>query len=224
MGYYSGAMDPVPAEGTVVLSGDQQIVLSAEDAAQLLTQAGIQIGDNEQVIIGTQGQGPAVSDGTKPTDGQQMIEAALSAAGQTNASDQVITVKDIMKLCDTEKKLIGLQHHLISGAGDAVPGAVDDGTILYIDPNDPQAAEILQQAGLRLAEDGTVQQANVEGEGLNLEAAPVVEPEVTSTDGISATLGAQKPTEIPMKQASNGQQQVFEDAMVSRYFAEVQGA
>lgn len=39
----------------------------------------------------------------------------------------------------------------------ATPGEVsDDGTVLYIDPNDPQAAEILQQAGLRLAEDGTV--------------------------------------------------------------------
>ncbi len=35
-------------------------------------------------------------------------------------------------------------------------GAVGDGTILYIDPNDPQAAEILQQAGLRLTDDGTV--------------------------------------------------------------------
>lgn len=32
----------------------------------------------------------------------------------------------------------------------------DDGTVLYIDPNDPQAAEILQQAGLRLTEDGQV--------------------------------------------------------------------
>ena len=82
-------MDPAPAEGTVVLSGDQQIVLSAEDAAQLLAQAGIQIGDNEQVIIGTQGQGAAANDGSKPTDGQQVMEAALSAAGQTTASDQV---------------------------------------------------------------------------------------------------------------------------------------
>ena len=111
-----------------------------------------------------------------------------------------------------------MQPHLIAGGADAAPGAVDDGTILYIDPNDPQAAEILQQAGLRLAEDGTVQQANIEGEGLNLEAAPVVEPGVTSTGGITATLAAQKPTEIPVKQASNGQQQVFEDAMVSHLF------
>ena len=111
-----------------------------------------------------------------------------------------------------------MQPHLITGGADATPGAVDDGTILYIDPNDPQAAEILQQAGLRLAEDGTVQQANIEGEGLNLEAAPVVEPGVTSTGGITATLAAQKPTEIPVKQASNGQQQVFEDAMVSHLF------
>ena len=106
------------------------------------------------------------------------------------------------------------QPHLI--AGDAAPGTVDDGTILYIDPNDPQAAEILQQAGLRLAEDGTVQQANIEGEGINLEAAsPVVEHGVTSSAAITATLAAQKPAELPVKQASNGQQQVFEDAMVS---------
>ena len=99
---------------------------------------------------------------------------------------------------------------------------MDDGTILYIDPNDPQAADILQQAGLRLAEDGTVQQANIEGEGLNLEAAPVVEPGVTSSGRIAATLAAQKPAEIPIKQASNGQQQVFEDAMVSHYFTTVE--
>ena len=82
-------MDPAPAEGTVVLSGDQQIVLSAEDAALLLAQAGIPIGDNEQIIIGTQGQGAAANDGSKPTDGQQVMEAALSAAGQTTSSDQV---------------------------------------------------------------------------------------------------------------------------------------
>ena len=30
----------------------QQLVLSAEDAAHLLAQAGIQLGENEQVIIG----------------------------------------------------------------------------------------------------------------------------------------------------------------------------
>lgn len=33
---------------------------------------------------------------------------------------------------------------------------INDGTVLYIDPNDPQAAALLQQAGLALAEDGTV--------------------------------------------------------------------
>jgi len=37
-----------------------------------------------------------------------------------------------------------------------VDGGAGDGTILYIDPNDPQAAEILQQAGLRLTDEGTV--------------------------------------------------------------------
>lgn len=34
------------------ISGDQQLVLSQEDAAQLLAQAGIQLGDNEQVRSG----------------------------------------------------------------------------------------------------------------------------------------------------------------------------
>ena len=34
---------------------------------------------------------------------------------------------------------------------------INDGTVLYIDPNDPQAAALLQQAGLMLSEDGTVQ-------------------------------------------------------------------
>ena len=50
---------------------------------------------------------------------------------------------------------------LAIAAGDAT-GAValndiNDGTVLYIDPNDPQAAALLQQAGLMLSEDGTVQ-------------------------------------------------------------------
>ena len=44
--------------------------------------------------------------------------------------------------------------------GDAISagggGDLDNGTILYIDPNDPHSAELLQQAGLRLADDGTV--------------------------------------------------------------------
>ncbi len=44
----------------------------------------------------------------------------------------------------------------VTGLGEAAAGGAGDGTILYIDPNDPQAAEILQQAGLRLTEDGTV--------------------------------------------------------------------
>ena len=64
-------MDPTAqssgsAAAPLLISGDnnQQLVLSAEDAAQLLAQAGIQLGDNEQVIIGDvggahQGQGAA---------------------------------------------------------------------------------------------------------------------------------------------------------------------
>ena len=31
--------------------------------------------------------------------------------------------------------------------GSEVTGEINDGTVLYIDPNDPQAAALLQQAG-----------------------------------------------------------------------------
>ena len=50
---------------------------------------------------------------------------------------------------------------LAIAGGDATGGValndINDGTVLYIDPNDPQAAALLQQAGLMLSEDGTVQ-------------------------------------------------------------------
>jgi hypothetical protein len=92
-------------------------------------------------------------------------------------------------------------------------GEIDDGTILYIDPNDPQAAEILQQAGLRLAEDGTVQQAHMEGEeqtedvGIDMNAVEQpADEELTKAEQQAFDV---KPT--------NGQQQVFEDAMVRDY-------
>jgi hypothetical protein len=65
-----------------------------------------------------------------------------------------------------------LQSGLLAAAAEesglvhgAAGGEVDDGTILYIDPNDPHAAEILQQAGLRLAEDGSISQAGPVGTG-----------------------------------------------------------
>ena len=52
----AAAAAAVAAGGQLVISdGDgnqQQLVLSAEDAAQLLAQAGIQLADNEQVIVG----------------------------------------------------------------------------------------------------------------------------------------------------------------------------
>ena len=42
-----------PQQQHMLISADnQQLVLSAEDAAQLLAQAGLQLGDNERVIIG----------------------------------------------------------------------------------------------------------------------------------------------------------------------------
>ena len=48
---------------------------------------------------------------------------------------------------------VGEQIEGIQGAEGA---DFNDGTVLYIDPNDPQAAALLQQAGLTIADDGTV--------------------------------------------------------------------
>lgn len=60
---------------------------------------------------------------------------------------------------------------LVAGGGGAAGGDLGDGTILYIDPNDPHAAELLQQAGLRLTDDGTVTSLAPDSAG---EAAPPV--------------------------------------------------
>ena len=50
------------------------------------------------------------------------------------------------------------QQALVEQAADQAGELQDfnDGTVLYIDPNDPQAAALLQQAGLTITEDGTV--------------------------------------------------------------------
>lgn len=49
---HAGATGTTPMYITGGEGGQQPLVLSAEEAAQLLAQAGIQLGDNEQVIIG----------------------------------------------------------------------------------------------------------------------------------------------------------------------------
>lgn len=73
-------MDPNAAHtgAPLLISGgeNQQLVLSAEDAAQLLAQAGIQLGDNEQVIIGDINEGAGAA-----AEGQEDIAAAGEAAG-----------------------------------------------------------------------------------------------------------------------------------------------
>ena len=63
------------------------------------------------------------------------------------------------------------QQQQIEGleAGGVALNDFNDGTVLYIDPNDPQAAALLQQAGLTITEDGTViggiTDENATGEG-----------------------------------------------------------
>ncbi len=71
-----------------------------------------------------------------------------------------------------------------------------DGTILYIDPNDPQAAEILQQAGLRLTDDGTV--TSLAQEAPSASAATTTAPSMESLDvaQVAQAVGA-TPAPVP---------------------------
>ena len=60
----------------------------------------------------------------------------------------------------------------------------NDGTVLYIDPNDPQAAALLQQAGLTITEDGTVigvTDENAEQGGQNMQLVQG-DPEVITAE------------------------------------------
>ena len=69
-----GAASSSASNAPLLISGTgeagQHLVLSPEDAAQLLAQAGIQLGDNEQVIIGDVGQGQADQGGIVAVQGQ----------------------------------------------------------------------------------------------------------------------------------------------------------
>ena len=61
----------------------------------------------------------------------------------------------------------------------------NDGTVLYIDPNDPQAAALLQQAGLTITEDGTVigvTDENAEQGGQNAMQLVQGDPEVITAE------------------------------------------
>jgi len=112
------------------VGGDQPLVMSAEDAAQFLAQAGLQLADvtdsGEQIIINS--------------------ESLQNAAGLVKEEDQQVTL-NVGEEGEQGQQLEGLALN-----------DFNDGTVLYIDPNDPQAAALLQQAGLTIAEDGTVTQ------------------------------------------------------------------
>jgi hypothetical protein len=80
-----------PSQGaSLFISGDQQLVLSAEDAAQLLAQAGIQIGDHEQVIIGDLNQ-QTVTDGiiAETDGGSSDISATTAGLSDQHGADGI---------------------------------------------------------------------------------------------------------------------------------------
>ena len=90
---------------------------------------------------------------------------------------------------------------LAIAAGDAT-GAValndiNDGTVLYIDPNDPQAAALLQQAGLMLSEDGTVQ---------SIAGAEVNALDATNNTGVPQELLLPNSTETELAEATNAEE------------------
>ena len=66
----------------------------------------------------------------------------------------------------------------------------NDGTVLYIDPNDPQAAALLQQAGLTITEDGTVI-GGIDADAVQeVEQQVQGEPQVISADTTESQLGS----------------------------------
>ena len=88
---------------------------------------------------------------------------------------------------------VGEQQQVEGVEGGIALNDFNDGTVLYIDPNDPQAAALLQQAGLTITEDGTViggidenaavQQGEVvDGQGQVVGPAGSAEPEVITAE------------------------------------------
>ncbi len=90
-----------------------------------------------------------------------------------------------------------VQQGATLSVGEQVEGGefdVNDGTVLYIDPNDPQAAALLQQAGLTITEDGTVIGAGIDDsqQGQVVEGAVEgqLEPQVITPETAENQLGS----------------------------------
>ena len=89
-------------------------------------------------------------------------------------------------------------------AGDL--GDFNDGTVLYIDPNDPQAAALLQQAGLTITEDGTViggldeaavqQDDQVEQDQGQQQQVQAAQNEIITSDSAESQLGTMIETPV----------------------------
>lgn len=98
------------------------------------------------------------------------LSAALGAAGVGETGDTTA----------------GLAITTGENTGAVALNDINDGTVLYIDPNDPQAAALLQQAGLMLSEDGTVQ---------SIGATEVNALDANSTTGVPQELLLSNPSE-----------------------------
>ena len=98
------------------------------------------------------------------------LSAALGAAGVGETGDTAA----------------GLAIATGENTGAVALNDINDGTVLYIDPNDPQAAALLQQAGLMLSEDGTVQ---------SIGATEVNALDANSTTGVPQELLLSNPNE-----------------------------
>lgn len=114
-----------------------------------------------QVIIGDVGDTGGIG-GAQDVSMVEDEAAALVGSEVLGQQQQVIVGRlnhDAFRPRDDDGDFPSWQSQFLSeiGQGSGVGvGDTADGQVLYIDPNDPQAAELLQQAGLRLADDGTV--------------------------------------------------------------------
>jgi len=212
----------VLGEGQQILisgaGGEQQLVMSAEDAAQFFQQAGIQWdAGSGQVIIGdVQQEGEIATSVEAGSDAAAAaLTAALGAAGVVDGGDGTT----------------GLAIASEDGTGAVALNDINDGTVLYIDPNDPQAAALLQQAGLMLSEDGTVQSIHgAEVNALDVDAATGVpqelllsnttEGELVETNATDENVSKQESVNLPSAPDPNVRpKDIIEESLAQSQFA-----
>jgi hypothetical protein len=112
-------------------AGEQPLIMSAEDAAQLLAQAGLQLADigaSERIII----EGARHDDGDGEVSRQRRTGRPVTSSKSQTVAFQV-GMLDANGVVSAESLLSAASLDVGGDGGD-----LNDGAVLYIDPTDPQ--------------------------------------------------------------------------------------